>query len=136
MSMTPHPPESNDQSALSALYWRDEILQVMYWLRGEGISDSVSAEELAPFLTAEADMLRAHLERMADEGFVTPSHNGNVIRYSLTERGRKDGSKLFQEEFAGLTNQAHGECNNPNCACHTLGPEACESRQHTHEHAH
>lgn len=133
--MTPHPPESNGQSALSALYWRDEILQVMYWLRGEGISDSVSAEELAPFITGEAARLRVHLARMADEGFVTRSKT-DAMRYTLTDRGRKDGGKLFQEEFTGLTNQAHGECNNPNCSCHTLGPEACESRQSTHEHAH
>ena len=33
MSTSAASPKSD---ALAALYWRSEILQVMYWLRGEG----------------------------------------------------------------------------------------------------
>ncbi len=130
--MSQHAPERDDDSALAAIYWRDEILQVMYWMRGEGISDSPSAQELAALLTADADSLRPHLEQMVIDGLLTRATQTDLIRYALTERGRKDGGKLFKEEFEGLTNQAHGECNNPNCACKTLGPEACESRQPAH----
>ena len=123
--MNPHPPESQEPSALSGIYWRDQILQVMYWMRGEGLSAAPTADEIAPLLTTAADSLRPHLARMVAEGFLARADDA---RYALTEPGHKDGGRLFQAEFAEMTKQAHGECNNPNCACHTLGPEACESR--------
>ncbi len=112
--------------ALDALFWRDEILQVLFWMRGEGLGDAPSADQLATFLNADAAMLHAHLERMVEEGYLTRAA-GNC--YSLTERGRAEGGKIFMDEFAGLTNQGHGECNNPDCACKTRGPEYCESRK-------
>ena len=132
--MSNHPPESEPDSPLSAFYWRDEILQVMFWMYGEGLSAAPTAAELAPFLATDAESLHAHLQRMVAEGFVTGAGAGEdgPRRYSLTERGRRDGGRLFEEEFAGMTNQGHGECNDPNCACKTLGPEACVNRQHTH----
>ncbi len=122
-------PDPNDSSPLNHIYWRDEILQVMFWMHGEGLSDAPRADEVAPFLTTDADSLRVHLQRMVADGFVSPLSGEH---FALTERGRSDGGKLFKEEFDGLTNQGHGECNNPNCACKTLGPEACERRQHAH----
>jgi hypothetical protein len=123
------PPEDRS-SALDALFWRDEILQVMFWMRGEGLSDAPTAEELATFLNTDVIKLRVHLERMTSEEYLAHAPDKG---YSLTERGRAEGGKLFAEEFAGLTNQAHGECNDPNCACKTLGPQACVSRQaHAH----
>jgi hypothetical protein len=117
---------------LGAFYWRDEILQVMYWMRGEGLSDAPSAAELAPFLATEAPLLETYLQQMLVDGFITQANGAGVPRYALTERGRQDGGRLFEEEFAGLTNQGHGECNDPNCECKTLGPEACVNRQPSH----
>ncbi len=113
------------ESALDALFWRDEILQVMFWMRGEGLGDAPATEQLASFLNADAAMLQAHLSRMVKEGFLSRRGNG----FELTERGRAEGGKLFMDEFTGLTNQGHGECNNPDCACKTKGPEYCESRR-------
>jgi hypothetical protein len=31
---------------LNALYWRDELLQLLYWFRGEGLGDTVTAGDL------------------------------------------------------------------------------------------
>jgi hypothetical protein len=122
-------PQHKNNSAVNALFWRDEILQVMFWMRGEGLGDAPRAEELATFLNTDAETLRVHLERMVKEKYLVRAGGG----YTLTERGRSEGGKLFLDEFAGLTNQGHGECNNPNCACKTLGPQACEARQpHVH----
>src|SRR6266508_159514 len=45
------PPKSD---ALRALYWRSEILQVMYWLRGEGFGDQVDPGLLERFLGVDA----------------------------------------------------------------------------------
>lgn len=112
-------------SALDAIFWRDEILQVMFWMRGEGLGDAPTVLELATFLNADADVLAKTCEQMARDDFVT-RQRGN--RYSLTERGRREGARLFMDEFRGLTGQAHGECNNPNCSCKTQGPAACAER--------
>lgn len=117
---------------LDALRWRDELLQVLYWLRGEGLGDAVTAAELLPFLAADELAIAAHLARLAADGYAEAS-GAEPPRYSLTPLGVREGGRRFADEFAGLTGQAHGECNNPDCACKTLGPEACGSH-HPHVH--
>lgn len=112
--------------ALDGIRWRDELLQVLYWFRGEGFGEEVTAREIAPLLGADADAIARQLGLLVEEGYVTRAA-GEPPRFQLTERGIKEGGRRFADEFAGLTGQAHGECNNPNCACHTLGPEACEA---------
>jgi hypothetical protein len=115
---------------VGAIYWRDEILQVMYWLHGERLNEQVSGRDLAVFLPAEATILQDQLEQLAADGYVVAAAEavpGTATPYRLTEFGRREGGRRFAEEFAGLTRQAHGACSNPNCSCHTLGPEACEA---------
>ncbi|CAA9567851.1 MAG: hypothetical protein AVDCRST_MAG70-2207 [uncultured Thermomicrobiales bacterium] len=117
---------------LDALRWRDELLQVLFWLRGEGLGDRVAPGDLTTFLGAAEDEIRHRLECLVDEGYVDVVA-GETERYHLTDWGAKEGGRRFADEFAGLTNQGHGECNNPNCSCQTLGPGACDSHAaHTH----
>jgi hypothetical protein len=40
-------------NALGSLYWRDEILQVMFWMTNEGFVREFSAEDLQKFLAVE-----------------------------------------------------------------------------------
>ncbi|HMQ29841.1 MAG TPA: hypothetical protein PKD53_03895 [Chloroflexaceae bacterium] len=115
---------------LDALRWRDELLQILYWLRGEGLGDAPTAAELLPFLPADPTLIAEHLARLAAGGYAEAS-GGDPPRYSLTPLGVREGGRRFADEFAGLTGQAHGECNNPDCACKTLGPAACEGH-HVH----
>ena len=117
---------------LDAVRRRDELLQVLYWFRGEGLGESVAPHELTTFLGAEVEVVRRQLDRLVEEGYATPVE-GSSGRYRLTEWGAQEGGRRFADEFAGLTGQAHGECSNSNCSCRTLGPEACESRTaHAH----
>ncbi|MFN8482248.1 MAG: hypothetical protein U0768_04190 [Anaerolineae bacterium] len=117
---------------LDAIFWRDEILQIMFWFRGEGFGEVVTARDMTPFLRADEAFIQYHLEHMVDDGYVErveelPGH------YRLTELGVKEGGRRFADEFAGLTGQAHLECNDPSCACKTLGPGACTNRVgHSH----
>lgn len=113
---------------LEAMRWRDELLQILYWLRGEGLGEVVSPRDLLPFLNADEGEVQGHLDGLAEEGYVDRV-NGPLPRYRLTELGVKEGGRRFADAFAGLTGQAHGECNDPNCACRTMGPDACESRR-------
>ncbi|CAA9539461.1 MAG: hypothetical protein AVDCRST_MAG73-1771 [uncultured Thermomicrobiales bacterium] len=117
---------------LDALRWRDELLQVLYWLRGEGLGERVAPNEVTTFLGAEPDEIRHRLESLVDEGYVEVVEN-EAGRYRLTDWGAKEGGRRFADEFAGLTGQAHGECNNPDCSCQTLGPGACDAHAaHAH----
>jgi hypothetical protein len=117
---------------LAGLYWRDEIMQIMYWLRGEGLGEVVNACDLMTFLDAEEALIAEQLQRLVEEGFALRV-DGAQTGFALTEMGIKEGGRRFSEEFDELTRQAHGECNNPNCDCHTLGPQACLS-QTAHQH--
>ena len=118
---------------LSDLFWKDEILQIVFWYLGEQLGPTVSAADLRPFLDADPPLVQTHLARLTAEGYLTDEGQGC---YTLTDLGRREGGRRFADEFDGLTKQAHGECNDPNCACKTQGPEACETHQHQHEHVH
>ena len=99
-------------SALDDLFWRDEILQAAFWMRGEGLADSGPAADLARFLAADEAVIAAALAGLAEDGYVEGSD-----AYRLTPLGVREGGRRFRDEFAGLTQQAHGECG-PGCWCH------------------
>lgn len=129
----------NAEDILEPIFWRDEILQIMYWLRGEGLGEVIAPRDLISFLQIDEEAARSHLLKMKAEGYVSNPENANakdlLDRFQLSDFGISEGKRLFAAEFAGLMAQGHGECNNPDCACHTLGPDACE--QHlgeVHEH--
>ena len=112
---------------LDALYWRDEILQIMYWFRGEGFGEAVTPRDLVTFLRVDETVVWGHLNQMARDGYVTKLEE-EAPRYQLTALGLREGGRRFADEFSGLTGQAHMECNDPNCACKTQGPGACKPK--------
>ncbi len=124
-----HEPKSE---ALRALFWRDEILQVMYWIRGEGFGDSVDPQLLERFLGVEPSVSVRYLDRLADEGLL---HRGDDGRYELTTRGSEHGAQVFAIEFAELTKPGHGECG-ADCWCHAspAEAEACAQERLAHRH--
>lgn len=110
---------------LSDLFWRDEILQVMYWYQGEGFGSEIGARDLQTFLTADEETVGRHLEHMAEEGYLQRHGTSEVPSYSFTEFGAREGARRFADEFADITKQAHGDCP-PNCPiCKDLPPEDC-----------
>ena len=111
--------------ALAALRWRDEVLGVLYWLQGEGIMSDAAAGDLSGFLVADPVALHDQLERLADEGYLSRSGEGEGARYALSDLGGREGGRVFADDFAELTGAAHGECG-PGCSCHRHGPAACK----------
>jgi len=111
-----HPPKSD---ALRALYWRSEILQVMYWLRGEGLGDVVDAPLLERFLGVDAEVGVRYLDRLVVDGYLNQTDGG----YVLSEVGLEEGKTEFALSFADLTRPAHGECS-ADCWCHNSVEEA------------
>jgi hypothetical protein len=128
MSDELHPPKSG---ALRALYWRSEILQVMYWLRGEGFGDFVDAPLLERFLGVNAEIGLTYLDRLVDEGYVQRDGEWFV----LSESGLEQGAVEFATSFSDLTRPAHGECSD-DCWCHASveEAEACAAERGGHQH--
>ena len=110
------PPKSE---TLRALYWRSEILQVMYWLRGEGLDDHVDLDVILRFLAAEPVVAAHYLERLVAEGYLERAGG----RYSLSERGASQGALEFATAFGDLVRPAPGACSR-DCWCHASADEA------------
>lgn len=128
-----HAPKSE---ALRALFWRDEILQVMFWIQGEGLGDHVDPSLLERFLGVDAAIAVRYLDKLVDEELLARA--GDDL-YELTETGRKHGARVFADEFAELTKPGHGECG-PDCWCHASPEEAeacvAERLGHSDDHDH
>lgn len=124
-----HAPKSD---ALRTLFWRSEILQVMFWLRGEGLGDDVVPEVLERFLGVDAAIAVTYLDRLVEDGFL--ERNGPA--YRLSARGATEGAAEFEAAFSSLTRPTHGECS-ADCWCHVSvdEAEACAAeRAQEHDH--
>ncbi len=93
---------------------QDEILQMMFWMRGEHLGDSVSPEQLNRFLKLDAQEMDAALERLVGRTLLVAS--GDTFR--LTERGIEEGKRRFMDEFSTvLGKETHLACSDPLCGC-------------------
>ena len=99
----------------------DEILQILFWLQGEGLGDEVAPAQLTRWLTLDAEAIGPVLERMARQGLVEPVDGG---RFRLTDDGRREGGRRFADEFSDMTKPGHGECGDPDCDCYESGDPA------------
>lgn len=99
----------------------DEILQILFWLQGEGLGDEVAPVELKRWLTLDAEAIGPVLERMARHGLVETVEGG---RFRLTDDGRREGGRRFADEFSDMTKPGHGECGDPDCDCNATGDPA------------
>lgn len=123
-------------SELEALRMRDEVLQALYWMRGEGLGSSPTVDVLSRFLVIPEQALAPVLDRIVDDGFIERTGDG----YALTEAGASLGGQSFAEEFDGMTKPGHGECD-ADCWCHDTieAAERCHAeraagRSHGHSH--
>ncbi len=106
---------------MAALRCRDDILQAMYWMRGEGFGEEADGQMLRSFLVVNEGLLREQLEILAEEGYLEESGG----RYRLSELGVKEGGRRFADEFAGLQGTAHGDCG-PDCpTCKGVPRDSC-----------
>ena len=106
---------------------RDEVLEMLYWTEGEGFSGAATLEAIARFLTHAPPDVQRTLSDLVERGDAT--HDAASGEYRLTEIGRKEAARRFAEEFAPMLSQGHGECNDPNCDCHSnpLGAAECHA---------
>jgi hypothetical protein len=111
----------DEAPALQGIYWRDEILQLMYWLKGEGLLDEVTADDLRRFLATDPGRLEVRLDQLVQEGYLE-SASEDIARYRLSTWGIDEGRRRFVDEFTPfLGRESHVECGDPGCECHTSG---------------
>ncbi|MCA1575286.1 MAG: hypothetical protein LC770_12280 [Acidobacteria bacterium] len=103
---------------------RDEILQVMYWMTGEGLGDEFSVNDLRKFLQSEQTVLAHDLELMVSSGLLASRED----KFALTEQGKAEGGRRFADEFESMVKPGHFECDEPDCDCHNpeAAGEACK----------
>ncbi len=106
---------------MAALRCRDDILQAMYWMRGEGFGEETDAGMLQSFLVVDEALLQEQLAVLVEEDYLEESGG----RYRLSELGVKEGGRRFADEFAGLQSAAHGDCG-PECpTCKGVPRDSC-----------
>lgn len=111
-------PEKNDtnKNALDALFWREEILQVLYWMEGEGLADAVPFNRLLSLLNTTSENLLFHLQKNIETGYLEiegdPLNERSLVQ--LTHAGKKEAGGIFRNAFEGMQKAGHGECG-PDC---------------------
>lgn len=103
---------------------RDELLEFLYWIEGEGFSGAATFDAITRFIACPPEATRAALDDLVARGDV--AYDGATGQYRLSDSGRREGARRFAEEFAPLLAQGHGECNDPDCGCHSDPSAAAE----------
>lgn len=115
---------------------RDEILEVLYWMRGEGLGDDVRPDDLRAFVGAAPEETLEHLEALAAQGLLERRPGAGGTAYRLTEEGGREAGRRFVESFAEMLGQGHGTACAPGCECESLDHPAADCPTHGHRHAH
>jgi len=105
-----------EKSPLRALFWKDEILQILYWMDGEGFGKEVIVAQVLALLNTNKENLLYHLQKMVDD-HVLSSKNDTITEsavVSLSTDSKKEAGKRFAEAFQGYQKAGHGECG-PDC---------------------
>lgn len=105
-----------ESSPSRAMFWKDEILQVLYWMDGEGLGDRVPASQILSLLKTSHANLFFHLQKMVDAGDLLcedkPIAEHSLVR--IAPEMRSEAGKRFAHAFQDLQKAGHGECG-PDC---------------------
>jgi hypothetical protein len=116
-AMTSSAPKSQ---ALRALYWRSEILQVVYWLHGEGLGDLVDIDLIRQYLGVDVhENLSTYLDLLIQDGSLVAEGDW----YALSDRALAEGEAQLATAFTDLIHPVVSDCDDE-CWCHTSAAEA------------
>ncbi len=127
-------PENNNhtnKNAVDALFWREEILQVLYWMEGEGLETSVPFNRLMVLLNTTSENLLFHLKKNTEAGYLQTEDDELTESCSvkMTTFGKKEAGNIFRNAFEGMQKAGHGECG-PDCEFCYLEGEKLEDCVH------
>ena len=134
------PDAPNPTNQLDALFWREEILQGLYWMEGEGLADAVPFGRLLSLLDTKAEKLLLHLRLNIAAGYLQTDGDEltDTSAVRLTPMGKKEAGNIFRNAFEGMQKGGHGECG-PDCEfCYHEGEKLedcvhnCADSRHQH----
>lgn len=96
-------------NAVQRLVNREEVLQICFWLDGEGLASSYEADFIERFIDAQTPEVEAALTELANQGKLV-SVAGQAGTYRFTDAGRKLAGRLFADGFSDMQKAGHGEC--------------------------
>jgi hypothetical protein len=108
--------EQIEKSPLRALFWKDEILQILYWMDGEGFGQDVPVSQVLALLNTNKANLVYHLDKLVSEDILKSGSEkvNESSLVSLSKDARKEAGGRFAEAFQGYQKAGHGECG-PDC---------------------
>jgi hypothetical protein len=114
---------SDEGSGLDEARLQSELLELLYWLEGEGFGAEATIAGMRRFVSNGDADVRAALDRLVARGDVAVEADV----YALTAVGRREAGRQFADDFADMIKRGHGECDDPSCDCHDnpLGAVAC-----------
>ncbi len=110
---------------LRVLFWRSEILRVVYWLHGEGLGDIVDLDLIRTYLGVDElgvdvrENLSTYLDMLVADGSLV--RDGDW--YALSGRAMAEGEAELATSFTDLVRPVLSECNKE-CWCQTSAAEA------------
>jgi len=105
-----------EKSPLRALFWKDEILQILYWMDGEGFGKEVQVSQVLALLNTNKENLLYHLQKLVNDDVLSSQSDtiSESAMISLSGDSKKEAGKRFAEAFQGYQKAGHGECG-PDC---------------------
>lgn len=99
---------------------RDEILQFLFWMRGEGLAERLTLDRLSNFLRQSPERTAEAVSALLESGFLGAAGDGSERQFYLSTHGIREGGRRFQEEFEPyLGHETHLVCDDPHCECHS-----------------
>ncbi len=85
-------------SSLDALFWKEEILQVLYWLHGEELEETVPISRLQTLLNTDIDNLMYHLQLSIEAGYLQliSGYLDESSEIKLSPQGKKGGWQIIR----------------------------------------
>ena len=115
--MTSSAPKSEP---LRILFWRSEILRVVYWLYGEGLGDLVDLDLIRQYLDIDGtDDIGSYVDLLVADGSLVQDGDW----YALSARSMAEGEAQWATAFTDLVRPISNECND-DCWCQTSAAEA------------
>ena len=132
----------NNNKALDALFWKEEILQVLYWMDGEELAAEVPFDQLVVLLNTTPENLMEHILKTEEAGLIErkTAELNKTDTIALTAAGKKAAGLIFRNAFDGMQKAGHGECG-PDCEfCYDNGEKLedcihnCADSHHQKQH--
>lgn len=130
--------EEIEKSSLRSLFWKDEILQVLYWMNGEGLGTKVKITQVLALVNTHEANLLYQISKLVDDG-VLIAHSPEIDRNTeiqLAIEASKEAGRRFADAFQGYQKAGHGECG-PDCEfCYGLDGHKLDNCVHNCATAH